>query len=171
MRRPALTSAAVLCCLALATAAVAQSAKSTASTPKKDAAPAVAPAPPPPSPEVMKARMRPPVKGTAFIEFLVVSSKTVKDEIVTQLRIKNVSTAPIVGLKVDQYFYQGKTEVSAGTARVRSPIAPNEIVDLTVSSPAKPGISGNNMMFSHANGQVKPASVKKFTDETAAAKK
>ena len=164
MRRLALTSAALLCCLALSTAAFAQSAKSTASTPaKKDAKPAVAPAPP--SPEVMKARMRPPVKGTAFVEFMTVSSKAVKDEIVTQLKIRNISNSPIVGMKVDQYFYAGKQEVSAGTGRVRNPMAPGEIVDLTVASPMKPGITGNQMMFSHANGQVKPTSVKKFTDD------
>jgi hypothetical protein len=167
MRR--LTSAALLCCLALSTAAFAQSAKSAASTAKKDVAPAVAAAPP--SPEVLKARMRPPVKGTAFVEFITVSSKAVKDEIVTQLKIKNTSNAPIVGMKVDQYFYAGKQEVSAGTGRLRNPMAPGEIADITVASPMKPGITGNQMMFSHANGQVKPTSVKKFTDEAAAKKK
>ena len=155
MRRLAFTSAALLCALALSAPVFAQAAKA-------DAKPAVAQAP---SPELVKARMRPPVKGTAYVDFMTVSSKAVKNEIVTQLKIKNTSTAPIIGLKVDQYFYAGKQEVSAGTGRVRNPIAPGEVVDLTISSPTKPGITGNQMMFSHANGQVKPKSVKKFTDD------
>ena len=164
MRRLALTSAA-FCCLALAPAAFAQSSKSAAATPaKKDAAPAVAPAPPPPSPELMKARMRPPVKGTAYVDYQQLSSKAVKDEIVTVMRVKNASTSPIVGFRIDQYFFKGKEEISSGTGRVRSPIAPNEIIDVTILAPVKTGITGNSMRFSHANGNVQPTAVKNLGD-------
>jgi hypothetical protein len=168
MRRSALTFAAALCCFALATtAAFAQSKKSTASTPKKDATPAVAPAPAPPtppSPELMKARTRPPVKGTAYIDYIVGPTKPVKDELVTMVKIRNASTAPIVGFRIDQYFYRGKEEVSAGTGRLRNPLAPGEIVEVTITAPVKPSISGSQMRFSHANGAVQPTAVKKFGD-------
>jgi hypothetical protein len=170
MQRATFTSAAILCCLALSTAAFAQASKSTASTPaKKDAAPAVAPAPPPPSPELMKARMRPAVKGTAFIEIIPGATKPVKGELVSNVKVKNVSSNPIIGLKVDQYFYAGQKEVSACTSRVRSPIAAGEIIEVPISCPApKVAVTGSNMMFTHANGAVKPAQVKKFTDDAAA---
>src|SRR5215510_3476292 len=109
MKRARLTSAALLYCLAFAPAAIAQSSKSAASTPKKDATPAVAPAPPaPPSPELMKARTRPPVKGTASVDYILAKPKVVKDEIVMTMQVKNTSNAPIVGFRVDVYFYKAK---------------------------------------------------------------
>jgi hypothetical protein len=169
MRRLAFTSTSLLCCLAFATAVFAQTSKATSgSTSKKDAAPAAAPAPP--SPELMKARMRPPVKGTAYVEYIQGGSKPVKDEIVTVIKVKNVSTAPIVGFRIDQYFYKGKEEVSAGVGRMRNPIAPNETVDLTVNAPLKTGITGSQMRFSHANGAVQPTAVKKFGEKDDAKK-
>lgn len=175
MRRPALTFATALCCLALPMAAFSQSsksAKSAAATPvKKDATPAVAPAAPP-SPELLKARMRPPVKGTAAIEIIPGSPKPVKGELVSTVKVKNVDSAPIVGLKVDQYFYDGQKEVSACTARVRSPIAAGEIVDVPISCPApKTKVTGSNLMFTHANGKVQPKQVKTFADAAAPTKK
>jgi hypothetical protein len=166
MKRLAFTSAALLCTLSLSTAVFAQAKKATApsTTPKKDATPAVATTPAPPSPELMKARMRPPVKGTATVQFIQGPSKPIKDEIVTVLKIKNTSGAPIVGFRIDQYFYKGKEEVSAGTGRLRTPLAADEIAEVTVSAPMKTGITGSQMRFSHANGAVKPESVKKFTE-------
>ena len=156
------TSAATLCCVAvLSTAAFAQASKSAANTPaKKDATPAVAPAPP--SPELMKARMRPPVKGTASVDYIFAKPKVVKDEIVMDMQVKNTTNSPIAGFRVDVYFYKGKEEISAGTGRVRNPIAPGEIVDVSMTAPNKPGITGNTMRFSHANGAVQPTAVKSF---------
>jgi hypothetical protein len=166
MRRAAIAPAALLCCLALAPAAFAQASKATAKTPaKKDATPAVVSAPAPPSPELMKARMRPAVKGTASVDYIQGPSKPTKDEIVTVIKIKNTSNAPIIGFRIDQYFYKGKEEISAGTGRVRNPIAPNEIIELAINAPMKPGITGSQMRFSHANGNVQPTAVKKFAED------
>ena len=163
MKRLAFTSAAVICCLAVTTAAFAQASKSAAPTSaKKDVAPAVATTPAPVPEELMKARMRPPVKGTAYVEIIPGATKPVKGELMSVVKVKNVSPSPIAGLKVDQYFYASQKEVSACTYRVRSPIAPNEIVDVPLSCPSKVGINGSQMMFTHANGAVKPQSVKKF---------
>jgi hypothetical protein len=162
MKRLAFTSVAILCIVALASPVFAQAKKSAASTtPTKDAKPAVATTPAPPSPELMKARMRPPVKGTASVEYIQGPSKPVK----------NTSGAPIVGFRIDQYFYKGKEEISAGTGRLRTPLADREIAEITVTAPMKPGISGSQMRFSHANGTVKPEAVKKFSDDTAPKKK
>jgi hypothetical protein len=170
MKRVALTSAALLCALALAPAAFGQAAKAAPkkAAGKKDAVPAAAPAPP--SPELIKARMRPPVKGTAFVEIIRGTSKKVGNDIVTVTKVKNVSNAPIVGFRIDEYWYAGKTEASLGTARLRQAMAPGEIVEMTTSSPWKPGLTGSQLQFSHANGPpgaagVKPTVVKKFTED------
>jgi hypothetical protein len=168
MKRLAFTSAALLCCLSLSTAAFAQTSKSAAKAPvKTDATPAVSTAPAPVSPELMKARMRPPVKGTAFVEVIPGSSKRVGDEVVTVTKVKNVSNGPIVGLRVDEWWYAKGQQVSGGDFRLRYPLAPGEIAELTTKSPIKPDMSGgSNLQFTHANGQVKTTRVKKFSDDS-----
>jgi hypothetical protein len=164
MKRFAFVSLALLCTLALAPAAFAQSAKApTKKDAAKDATPAVAPTPP--SPELLKARMRPPVKGTAYVEIIKGQSKKVGNEIITVTKVKNVSSAPIVGFRIDEYWYAGNTEVSLGTFRLRQALAPGEIIDAMTSSPWKPGLTGSQLQFSQANGGVKPTAVKKFTED------
>jgi hypothetical protein len=164
MKRFAFASVAFLCALALAPAAFAQSSKSAKKEPvKKDATPAVASAAP--SPELLKARMRPPVKGTAYIEIIKGQSKKVGNDIVTVTKVRNVSNAPIVGFRIDEFWYAGKTEASLGTFRLRQALAPGEIIDATTSSPWKPGLTASQLQFSQANGPVKPTAVKKFTDD------
>jgi hypothetical protein len=163
MRRLAFFSTAAFCCLALSAPAFAQAAKTAA---KKDAKPAVAPAAPP-SPELMKARMRPPVKGTASIEFIATKPKVANGEVQGVIKVKNVDSAPIIGLIVDEYFYSKGKEVSACTSRVRSPIAAGEIVDVAISCPnPKEPVDNNNLVFRHANGKVQPKAVKTFSEGT-----
>jgi hypothetical protein len=160
--------------LAVSTAVFAQAAKKSAApaTPKKDATPATAPAPAPVSEELMRARMKPPVKGTAAIEFLASPVKIVSGEVQSVIKVKNVDTAPIVGLKIDEYFYSSGKEVSACTARVRNPIAAGEIADVPISCPnPKEKVNGSNLMFTHANGKVKPTQVKSFDAKPATATK
>jgi hypothetical protein len=164
MKRFAFRSLILLCSLALAPAAFAQSSKTVSKKDAaKDATPAVAVTPP--SPELMKARMRPPVKGTAYIEIVKGQSKKVGTEIITVTKVKNVSNAPIVGFRIDEYWYAGNKEASLGTFRLRQALAPGEIIDAMTSSPWKPGLTGSQLQFSQANGPVKPTAVKKFTED------
>jgi hypothetical protein len=164
MKRFAFLSAAVICSLVLVPSAFGQSKKAAAKpeAAKKDATPAVATTP---SPELLKARMRPPVKGTAYIEIIKGQSKKVGGDIVTVTKVKNVSNAPIVGFRIDEYWYNGKTEASLATFRLRQALAPGEIIDATTSAPWKPGLTGSQLQFSQANGGIKPSAVKKFTED------
>ncbi|SRR6266540_1863235 len=168
MKFAALTSTALLCSLALAPAAFAQAKKAAPKTTaaKKDAVPAAAPAPP--SPELIRARMRPPVKGTAYVEVIKGQSKAVGKEIHNTHKVKNISAAPIVGLRIDEYFYAGGKEVAIGSGKLRNALAPGEIGEITTVAELKPGITQSQLQFSHAgatNGQVKPTAVKKFTED------
>ena len=141
--------------LAFAPGAFAQAAKAT---------PATSAAAPPPG--VAKARMSTPVKGTAWIEVIQGQGKKIGDDIVTVTKIKNVSNAPIAGLRVDEYWYDTKREqVTGDTQRVRAPIAPGEVIEVTTKSPVKPNLSTSRLMFTHANGKVDAKGVKKFTEE------
>jgi hypothetical protein len=151
MRRVAFVPV-VLCSLVFAPAAVSQ-------TPKP--APATSQAA---APQVSRARLATPVKGTAYIEVISSQSKLVGSEIVTLLKIKNVSAAPIAGLRIDQFWYDAKTQVTGDVQRVRTPIAPGEVVEVTMKAPNKPGVVNNRTMFVHANGKVDAKGVKKFTE-------
>jgi hypothetical protein len=165
MKFAVLTSAALVCSLALAPAASAQASKAvgTKGAATKDAVPAAAAAPP--SPELIRARMRPPVKGTAYVELIKGTAKRVGNEIQNTHKIKNTSNAPIVGLRIDEYFYAGQKEASTGSGRLRTALAPGEIAEISTAALWQPGITGSQLQFSQANGPVKPTAVKKFTEE------
>jgi hypothetical protein len=168
MKLAAIPSAVLICSLAFAPAAFAQSGKAASKkdAAKKDAVPAAAPAPP--SPELIRARMRPPVRGTAYIEVVKGQSKAVGKEIHNTHKVKNMSPAPIVGLRIDEYFYAGQKEVAVGSGKLRNALAPGEVGEITTVAELKPGINASQLQFSHAgspNGQVKPTSVKKFTED------
>jgi hypothetical protein len=166
MKFAALMSAALLCTLTLAPSVSAQATKATTQTgaAKKDAVPATA-AVTPPSPELVRARMRPPVKGTAYIELIKGQAKVVGKELRNTHLVKNVSNAPIVGLRVDEYFYIGQKEAAVGSGRLRTALAPGEIAEITTAAELKLGITTTQLMFSQANGPVKPTAVKKFTED------
>jgi hypothetical protein len=161
VKRTAFLPVVLFCCLAFMSAAFAQ----TKTAAKKDATTTTTTTTPV-SPELLRARMKPPVKGTASLEFIVNKPKVANGEVQGVIRIKNTENAPIVGLIVDEYFYSKGKEVSACTARVRSPIAAGEIIDLPISCPnPKEAVDNNNLVFRHANGKVQPKSVKKFAGE------
>jgi hypothetical protein len=106
-----------------------------------------------------------PLKGTADIQFMEASAKKVGSDIVTVLKIKNMSTAPIALLKVDEYWYNKAREVVTGDSQpYRKPFMPGEVIELTLKAPYKAGmdISVSQYMFSHSGGQVNPKRVKKF---------
>ena len=109
--------------------------------------------------------MRPPVKGTAYIELIKGQAKVVGKELRNVHLVKNVSTAPIVGLRVDEYFYIGQKEAAVGSGRMRTALAPGEIAEITTAAELKMGITNSQLMFSHANGQIKVTAVKKFTED------
>jgi hypothetical protein len=151
----ATTAAVVFGFLAFAPAAFAQAGKAT---------PASASATPPPA--VTKARMSTPVKGTAYVEVIQGQGKKIGGDIVTVSKVKNVSNGPIAGLRIDEYWYNQKlVQVTGDTQRVRAPLAPGEVIEVTTRSPVKPDLYKSTLMFNHANGKVTAKGVKKFTEE------
>jgi hypothetical protein len=154
MKRFAVTSVVLLGFLALAPGAFAQAAQS------------AAPAPAGASASVSKARMTTPVKGTAYVEVIQGAPKKIGADMVTVSKVKNISNAPIAGLRIDEYWYNQKlVQVTGDTQRVRAPIAPGEVVEITTKSPIKPDLYKSTLMFNHANGKVTAKGVKKFTED------
>lgn len=145
-----------VCCVLLASSALAQ-ARPGAQAPATKAAP-VAPAPAP-----APARFAKMFKGTAEIEVIQSQPKKVGADMVTVLRIRNLSPGAISLLKVDEYWYDHKLQVVSGDSQpYRKPFNPGEIIEITMKSPIKPDLYKNQFAFSHANGAVKAKAVKKF---------
>jgi hypothetical protein len=105
------------------------------------------------------------VKGTAYIEVIKGQAKAASGELRNTHKVKNISPSPIVGLRIDEYFYIGQKEAAVGSGKMRTALAPGEIAEITTAAELKTGITGSQLMISHANGQVKPTAVKKFTED------
>jgi hypothetical protein len=158
MKRHAFALASALVCgLVLASSASAQS-RPGAQAPAAKAAPVSAT--PAPAAPARFARM---VKGLAEIQVIQSPSKKVGTDMVTVLKIKNMSPAAIGLLKVEEYWYNTKTQMVSGDSQpYRKPFNPGEIIELTMKSPVKPDLYRNQFKFTHANGEVKVTPVKKF---------
>ena len=163
MKRFAFASS-VIVLLAFATVSVFAQAKPAPAPAAKTAAPATtasstqqAPAAP--------AKFIKPLKGTADIQFIPSPSRKVGNEIVTVLKIKNLSTAPVALLKVDEYWYNKGNPpivISGDSQAYRKPFMPGEVIELTMKSPWKADIGPSQYQFSHSGGQVKLKKVTKF---------
>jgi hypothetical protein len=142
---------ALLFCSAVVTSAFAQA---------KPAAATTTPAPP------ARAGFVTPIKGEAAIEVLPGTSKydPKAKEVITTYKLKNMSSAPIALLKVDEYWYSKGKMVSTDTQRYRQPFQPGEIIEITTHAPATENPAGwtKNVTFSPANGKVTPKAVKAF---------
>jgi hypothetical protein len=124
----------------------------------KPAVQAAAPASPP-----APAKWVPPVKGEATVEFVKSAPTRVKDEVQTKLKVKNTSKGSIALLSVEEIWYNSKREIASnGVYRHRQLLPPGETIEFVVSSPSKPDLQQNMLMFKHANGVIKPTAVKKL---------
>jgi uncharacterized protein YcfL len=104
-----------------------------------------------------------PLKGEAPLQ-VIQSSRMVGKDIVTVYKVKNMATAPIALLRLDEYWYDkgGKNMVWSETYRHRQPLQPGEIVEITTKTPGGKGAERNQAQFTHANGKVSVKAVKKF---------
>jgi hypothetical protein len=112
-------------------------------------------------------KLAPPVRGQVSIAVTKPVTKAGKvegkDFIITTMKIKNLSTGAIAGFKADEFWLdKGGNPVGGDTFRSRKPIQPNEVVELTFSTPRNPSMNNNQYRFSHANGEVKTQLVAKL---------
>jgi hypothetical protein len=161
MKRPVFASTVAFGLVALlATPALAQT-KSAQTKPSQ--APATRSAPAAVAVPAAPAKFVKSLKGTANIDFIEGPSKKVGNEIVTTLKVKNMSPLAISLFKVDEYWYDKKREVVTGdTYKNLKPFMPGEIIEVTLRAPIKPDLYQSQYQFSHAGGEVKPNRVKKF---------
>jgi hypothetical protein len=110
-------------------------------------------------------RMVAPVRGEAELGFTKPVTKRTKGEIVTTIRVKNLSEAnTIVGLKVDEFWYdKAGNPVTGDQYRHRKPLMPQEVIEVILHTPVNPKMDRNQYKFDHANGTIKTVPVPELT--------
>ena len=146
---------------ALAVAGIVAAGVTAAAQAPKPAAPAA------PAAQGAKPRLLAPVRGVAQVNFTkpVVKRGKVggKDFVITTMQIKNMAAAPIAGLKVDDFWYdRAGGPLPSDSYRHPRPLAPGEVITVTLETPADPRMNRNQWQFSHANGEIKPSLVGKL---------
>ncbi len=121
---------------------------------------------PPPMQSILAGKkFVPSIKGQADVEFTKPVTKREKNMVVTKITVKNISTAPIPRLTIDETWYSKDGQmVTGGKGLINGLLQPGEIKTVQIETPYDPKMNANQYMFSHANGTVKTHSVKAFDD-------
>jgi hypothetical protein len=119
------------------------------------------------TPPAARPRLVAPVRGVAQIGYTkpVVKRGKIdgKDFVITTMRIQNMATAPIAGLKVDDFWYDKQgNPLPSDSYRHPRPLQPGEVITVTLETPLDPRMNRNQWQFSHANGDIKPTLVPKL---------
>jgi hypothetical protein len=97
-----------------------------------------------------------PIRGEAEIGYLKPVTKVVNNEVVTVIKIKNLSPGAIAGLKVEEFWWdKANNPVGGDMKRVQKPMLPGEVAEIELRTPKTPAMFRNNYNFSHANGTIK----------------
>jgi hypothetical protein len=154
MKRTALATMAVAVVVCLggfgSTAASAQATKPATTTPTTPQAPR---------------KFVPPVKGTAEIGILkpVVKFDNKTNEVVTTIKLRNLSMGAIAGLRVDEFWFDKRGGMLPGDSkRLKQPLYPGEVATIELRTPRNPKMDRNSYQFSHANGQVRTKQLTKI---------
>lgn len=126
-----------------------------------------APAAPAQAAPAAKARWVPPVRGTATIGMVRPVTKVEKgasgQEVVTRIKLKNMSQGSIALLRIDEYWYDRQGNMLPGdTQRIKKPILPGEVIEVVMKVPKSDKFYQNQYKFSHANGDIKVEPLKKI---------
>src|SRR5262245_26110140 len=104
-----------------------------------------------------------PVRGEANVELTQPDTKIVGNDVVTTFKVKNVSSGPIAGFKVQENWFKGPSgdALSGDEYRHPRPFQVNEVIQVKLTVPRARVVGARNQyQFSHANGTIKAKSVK-----------
>jgi hypothetical protein len=109
-------------------------------------------------------KFTPPLRGAAEVDFLRSATKREGNMLVTKIQVKNMSTAPIPRLTIDEVWYDKNNEIiPGGKGVVQGLLQPGEIQTVEIKTPSNPAMTRSMLQFSHANGTVpKPHPVTSF---------
>ena len=112
-------------------------------------------------------KVEPPIKGQAEIEFMQPVTKRNGDVVTTNIKVKNVSQAPIARLTIaETWFDKGQSQVATSQGSLDKPLNPGAVETVTIQTPWNAKMNGNSWQFTHANGAIKPRRVPKLEDSS-----
>jgi len=95
------------------------------------------------------------VTGMAELGILQPVTKVDGKVVVTTIKVKNLSKGTIVGLKVEEYWYDKDGNPLPGDSKKLSqPLAPGGVSTIVLHTPLSPRMDRNNYVFTHDNGKV-----------------
>ena len=104
-----------------------------------------------------------PVRGVANVELTAPDTKPVGNNVVTTIRVKNVSPGPIAGFRIEEnWFDRSRNPVPGDVYRHPRPFPAGEVIEVKLTTPRKAGMGDNRYNFSHANGEIKTKVVPKL---------
>jgi hypothetical protein len=84
-------------------------------------------------------------------------------EVITKIQVKNMSNAPIARLRViETWFDKGGGTIPGGEGVINGLLNPGEVGTIEIRTAYSDKLTSNSWNFLHANGSVKPHSVKAF---------
>jgi hypothetical protein len=108
-------------------------------------------------------KLTPPVKGQADVDFTQPKSEKKGGDVVTTIKVKNMSPAPIARLKIiETWFDQSNGTIPGGEGVINGLLQPGEVASIEIHTPYSPKLKSNSWNFVHANGTVKPHKVASF---------
>jgi hypothetical protein len=115
-----------------------------------------------PAPALKK--LAPPLKGQIDIGYVMSPMKRDGGRLIQTIQIKNLSaTGSIVGLQVEEYFYDKAGNPLQGTGdlqRIKQPVQPGEVVTVTLTSNTAPGMTSPQYKFTYRDGKITPKALK-----------
>jgi hypothetical protein len=95
------------------------------------------------------------VNGMAELGILQPVTKVEGKEVVTTIKVKNLSRGTIVGLKLEEYWYdKDGNPIPGDTKKLTQPLAPGAMSTIVLRTPVNPKMDRNNYVFTHDNGKV-----------------
>ncbi len=111
------------------------------------------------------------LRGPGQIGYLPPRSTRQSGTIVTTFRIQNVSTAPLAGFKVNEFWYDDNGDtLTGGTFRMKRPLLKNEIIEVTLNVPRNARATRSNYEFSHQGGVIEATEFEEMDEATAIVK-
>ena len=104
------------------------------------------------------------VKGTAELGILQPVTKVEGKEVVTTIKVKNMSKGTIVGLRVEEYWYDKDNNPLPGDSKRLPQLAPGAVSTIVLRTPKNEQMFKNQYVFSHDNGKVHSSVYAKFQE-------
>jgi hypothetical protein len=102
-----------------------------------------------------------PVRGAAELGYTNAVRKREGSVVTATFKVKNLAAAPIAGLRIEEFWYDKGGEIVGGSEpfRYRKPLAPGEVLDVTLKVQVNPKMQRSQLKFSHGDGKndtIKP---------------